>query len=643
MTSPPSRLRLFIHGASTHRLVDLDRPRLLLGRAVECDIVVTDPSVSRRHVVLERRDAGEQLYFRHLSGTNPTKLDGEPQPEGILGPGQTLTVGMTLLELRRVPQEPVLAVRPGSGDSTVTIHRDANPEPDAPPAPDPRLAAFARRILAIGLHEGPSEAIASRALSGLLAVTGHRAGILARNSDGVLEVLAEQAEPGVRLTVPSEVLAGAEDLRARSVRDGGAPAGALLVVPLAGTGRGLLVLGQPLATSGPAAVDEASRRELAEGLGALVWAAVEASDERERQREELTRLKLARQETYGAIVGSERLAEVRRGLAAAARSREPVRLIGEAGTEREELARFLHHEAPDVAGPFVTCYVRLLPLSRVRELLLGPTDGSVIQAGTATCLTKVADGTMYLDQPEHLPFDLQVELAAQLRDARRGAQAPRLVVGHEGADAAEIDARLHPELAEAIRGTPLVVPPLRGHGAEILRLAGSLLDELGPAADGSPRRLGKGAEQALKAYSWPENVAELRRVVQTAAMRARSNVIEFAELVELSQHLGPASDWVPSLATVEQEHIRAVLEISGNVKRRAAAMLGISPTTLYEKLKAMGQVPPAAASPDDDEEDDVDDDDDEFEDEDEDFDDDEDDDDVADDEDDAEDDGDDDE
>jgi DNA-binding NtrC family response regulator len=317
-----------------------------------------------------------------------------------------------------------------------------------------------------------------------------------------------------------------------------------------------------------------------------------------------------------------------------------VRLIGEAGTEREELARFLHHEAPDGGGPFVTCYVRLLPISRVRELLLGPTDGTVIHAGTATCLTRVADGTIYLDQPEHLPWVLQVELAARLRDARRGAQAPRLVVGHEGADAAEIDARLHPELADVIGGTPLVVPPLRGHGAEILRLAGSLLDELGPAADGAPRRLGKGAEQALKAYSWPENVAELRRVVQTAAMRARSNVIEFAELVELSQNLGPASDWVPSLATVEQEHIRAVLEISGNVKRRAASMLGISPTTLYEKLKAMDQVPLAAASPDDDEEED--DDDEEFEDEDEDFDDD-DDDEVADDEDDDDDGGDDDE
>ncbi|MBI5852604.1 MAG: sigma 54-interacting transcriptional regulator [Planctomycetes bacterium] len=586
MTTPIYRLRLLIHGASTLRWVDLDRPSLVLGRGADCDIVVSDPSVSRRHVVLEHDLETETVRFRHLSATNPTLLDGIAQPDGVFGTGHTLTVGMTLVELRRVPSGALVELVENGSRSTVSIRRSdlGAPRSQTPVQTGEQREELLGSLLRIGLHEGDPLSIGKRALAELLALTGRRAGFIARRLDGTLHLLATSDDPTHRLPIPSEVVAGIDDSPEPRVLDPEDPDAERIVVPLRGATVGLLVIGH----RGPTASSASDASALASTFGALLWRAIEDSEVRARRDSELERLLFVRSEACRSILASGRLANLRRRLVEAAGSRELVRLAGEPGTEKEELARFLHSEAKDVGGPFVTCYVRLLPLARVRELLFGIAEGSVVHDSAGTCLSRVGGGTLFLDQPEHLPADLQATLAMRIAAARASGHAPRIVIGHAAAGFEEIDARLHPALQREISGIDLCVPPLRGHREDIERLALAVLEELGPPAAGGALTLGPGVQLALAAHSWPENVAELRRVVQTAAVRAVGGVVRFADLPPEFRERDSDFAWVPRLDQVEERHVLAVLEVSNNVKRLAAKLLGISPTTLYEKLKSYG-------------------------------------------------------
>ncbi|MFY9345922.1 MAG: helix-turn-helix domain-containing protein, partial [Planctomycetota bacterium] len=133
----------------------------------------------------------------------------------------------------------------------------------------------------------------------------------------------------------------------------------------------------------------------------------------------------------------------------------------------------------------------------------------------------------------------------------------------------------------------LEVPPLRGHPRDILALAELMLSELGTRPDGSPRLLTERAKRLLVTWSWPGNVRELRLVLESAAAQARNEPIA-------PRHLPPtvcagpgeaANPAIPTLADVERQHIADVMQRTGGNRTRAAQILGIAPSTLYEKLK----------------------------------------------------------
>ena len=142
-----------------------------------------------------------------------------------------------------------------------------------------------------------------------------------------------------------------------------------------------------------------------------------------------------------------------------------------------------------------------------------------------------------------------------------------------------------PELRQALSGTTVWIPPLRGHPEDVAMLVEATLGELGPCPDGSSRTLTEGARRHLISYDWPGNTRQLQRVVESTAIRAGSSPIGPRHLpteVREAADRGPA---VPTLADVERQHIQSVLNMVGDNKRRAAQLLGIASSTLYEKLK----------------------------------------------------------
>jgi DNA-binding NtrC family response regulator len=134
------------------------------------------------------------------------------------------------------------------------------------------------------------------------------------------------------------------------------------------------------------------------------------------------------------------------------------------------------------------------------------------------------------------------------------------------------------------------IPPLREDARDILSLAELFLTELGSSTEGTPRLMTERTKNLLSSYPWPGNTRELRRALEDAAGRAGSQPIA-------PRHLPPGiadqaddgeTSGIPTLEQVECEHIRDVMQRTGGVRSRAARLLGIASSTLYEKLKKYG-------------------------------------------------------
>ena len=133
------------------------------------------------------------------------------------------------------------------------------------------------------------------------------------------------------------------------------------------------------------------------------------------------------------------------------------------------------------------------------------------------------------------------------------------------------------------------MPPLRERPEDIEALAEFLLARWRDEHGGEALEITPEARAALRAYRWPGNVRELRNVLERAAVLSPSGVID-AKHLDLRAPEG--TDHPPGalrpLREVEREHIAAVLKAVGGKRAKAAEILGIGRTTLYEKIRRLG-------------------------------------------------------
>jgi len=134
------------------------------------------------------------------------------------------------------------------------------------------------------------------------------------------------------------------------------------------------------------------------------------------------------------------------------------------------------------------------------------------------------------------------------------------------------------------------VPPLRERKEDILPLARYFVRRLSQKLRLPKLRLDASALDRLQKYAWPGNVRELENALERAAVLSKDGMIRQEDLPRVVVRDGPPPDLVSasvgrSLAEVEQEYIRAVLESTGGNRTQAAKTLDISPTTLWRKLK----------------------------------------------------------
>ncbi len=305
-----------------------------------------------------------------------------------------------------------------------------------------------------------------------------------------------------------------------------------------------------------------------------------------------------------ALIGKS--AAIREALALIAKvapSSTSVMVCGESGTGKEVAAAIIHLQSARRAGPYIAVNCAAIPESLMEAELFGHERGAFTGADRRYegCFERANGGTLLLDEITEMKVELQAKLLRVLEDRRlrrigggsEMALDVRVVATtNRSPQRAMREGRLRDDLYYRLSVCTIELPPLRQRPEDIAPLVDHFVGMFG-----GPSKEVRGADadfvHALKAYSWPGNVRQLRNVIERALVVSPGPLLTMADL---PPEMRPARPGVPvlevsigdcSLQEVEREMICRTIEFAGGNKTRAAEMLGISLRTLYNRLERL--------------------------------------------------------
>jgi len=287
-----------------------------------------------------------------------------------------------------------------------------------------------------------------------------------------------------------------------------------------------------------------------------------------------------------------------------------VLLVGESGTGKEIAAQTIHELSRRKRAPFLPLNCGAMSPQLIESELFGHEKGSFTGADRQHkgFFERAHGGTLFLDEITEMPQELQVKLLRVLETGtfmRVGMNSPiatdvRLIAAtNRVPEKAVADGKLRDDLFHRLNVFPIQMPPLRERGTDIELLAQHFLERLNKE-EGTNKVFAPATIAGLYAHSWPGNVRELKNYVQRAYIMADKVIdVELApEAVAEPAHTQILTVRIGStLEEVNRRLIEATLADCGNVKRKAAEILGISLKTLYNRL-AVYNGPKGAADAD---------------------------------------------
>ena len=287
---------------------------------------------------------------------------------------------------------------------------------------------------------------------------------------------------------------------------------------------------------------------------------------------------------------------VRTLIAKAARTAITVSVSGDTGTGKELVAKAIHFQSNRANQPFVAVNMAAIPRELVESELFGHEKGAFTGAVARRIgrLEEATGGTLFLDEIADLDLGLQVKLlrVLQEREVTRvgGNQAVpfdvRLIVATHRDLLAEVQAgRFREDLYYRLLGLPIVLPPLRQRGADILLLAETFVRDFCAQNNLPVRLLTAEARTRLMNHSFPGNVRELKAVVELATVLADGEQIQAADLPLRPGRasVGPASQL--SLRDQTTAIVQNCLDELGGDVLAVAARLRIGKSTIYRMIQ----------------------------------------------------------
>ena len=285
-------------------------------------------------------------------------------------------------------------------------------------------------------------------------------------------------------------------------------------------------------------------------------------------------------------------------------SDSPLLLLGETGTGKGVLARWLHQNSPRCEEAFVDLNCAGLSRELLDSELFGHEKGAFTgAAGAKPGLLEVAHrGNVFLDEIGDMDPEVQAKLLKvveekrfrRLGDVRDRRIDIRLIAAtHQDLAALVRQKRFRNDLFFRISGLPLRVPALRERLEDIAPLARSLLDGLAAELGRGSIQLSEATVELLQRYPWPGNVRELRNVLERAVLLNDRSCIEPQDLRFEPAPGSAGGEWDSrlTLEEIERLHIARVLQEEGGRVEQAAHRLGVPRSSLYQKIKRHGLRP----------------------------------------------------
>lgn len=297
---------------------------------------------------------------------------------------------------------------------------------------------------------------------------------------------------------------------------------------------------------------------------------------------------------------------------------------GESGTGKELVSRAIHRQSHRSQKRFVDVNCAAIPGTLLESELFGYEAGAFTDARKRKLglLEYASGGTLFLDEIGDMSLPLQAKFLRMLEDGyiRRLGGNESIPVDVRFIFATNRDlsrmvaeGSFREDLFYRISVVPIILPPLRERGDDLLLLARNYVEEFNRKFNKKVKGFAKEAEEILRRYTWPGNVRELKNIIErimilrdVGRLITPENIPAEIKVSAARDRVAPADDLLPLTSAadridykqavekltnkVKERILERALELSGGNKTKAAALLNISRYALIRELKKVGKV-----------------------------------------------------
>lgn len=320
-----------------------------------------------------------------------------------------------------------------------------------------------------------------------------------------------------------------------------------------------------------------------------------------------------RNQYHGFIGYSLPMQAVYRIIDAAAPSKATVFITGESGTGKEVCAEAIHSQGNRSDQPFIALNCGAIPSDLMESEIFGHVKGAFSGAikDRQGAAAQANGGTLFLDEICEMDMELQTKLLRFIQTSSYqqvgGSKTEHVDIRFICAtnrDPMESVANgiFREDLFYRLHVVPIHLPPLRERGDDILEIATYFLTTFAKEENKDFTHFSPEVEVILRQFSWPGNVRQLQNVIRNIVVLHNDETVTLAHLPPplntslTEQHLAqisqpqtysePSDTSMKSLATIEREAIEHAINLcDGNIPK-AAALLDVSPSTIYRKKQS---------------------------------------------------------
>ncbi len=315
----------------------------------------------------------------------------------------------------------------------------------------------------------------------------------------------------------------------------------------------------------------------------------------------------------GFIGNSVAMKAVYRIIESSAASKATVFITGESGTGKEVCAEAIHAASPRHNKSFIALNCAAIPKELIESELFGHVKGAFTGAAMERQgAVELADqGTFFLDELCEMDLDLQSKLLRFIQtgtyqkvgSSKMHTVDVRFVCATNRNPWVEVqEGRFREDLYYRLHVIPIVLPPLRDRGNDVIEIAHALLAAITLEENKGFTSFSSDVVGLFREYAWPGNIRELQNVIRNIVVLNQGTEVLLSMMPPLSDHVRQATRTLPSLDLsvnaslehkgdieplwiVEKRAIKAAIDVcDGNIPR-AAGLLEVSPSTIYRKLQ----------------------------------------------------------